>query len=147
MTSRLTSALPTCSIISSDSIVFIYLYEEEKPERKAYVPAYHHRRSLLFQQIMSCHFGRLRQSHNVANRGSDIGQNTIFDPCVLILRHINERHGIQRVSRIGCSIGILGIVGITVIGYDNHFIAVCLSSLDGIAHTSIDSHDSFSIAE
>ena len=65
---------------------------------------------------MSCHFGRLRQSHNVANRGSYIGQNTIFDPCVLVLRHINERHGIQRVSRIGCSIGILGIVGITVIG-------------------------------
>ena len=62
--------------------------------------------------------------------------------CVLVLRHINERHGIQRVSRIGCSIGILGIVGITVIGYDNHFVTVGLSSLDGIARsTSIDSHE------
>lgn len=146
MTSRLTSALPTCSIISSDSIVFIYLYEEES--RNASIRSGISSSSIVVistNHVLS--FRPVGQSHDVANRGSYIGQNTIFDPCVLVLRHINERHRIQRVSRIGCSIGILGIVGITVIGYDNHFVTVGLSSLDGIAHTSIDSHDSFSIAE
>ena len=39
--------------------------------------------------------------------------------------YVNEGNGIERVGGVGSAVGILGVVGITVVGDDDNFIVAC----------------------
>ena len=98
---------------------------------------------LVFNQVVAGHFPGLFETHDVEERGSDIGENAVFNFCVLVLGHIYKGYGIERVCGVGSSICILGMVGIAVVGDDNHFVAVCLGSLYSVVETDVESFHSF----
>ena len=58
------------------------------------------------------------------NRRSYVSQYTVLNLGVLVCSNVNERNGIQRVGSIRSTILIQSVVGITVVGDDDYFIAV-----------------------
>ena len=75
-------------------------------------------------------------------RRCDIGQNTVLNLGIFVFCDENKRHRIERVCGVGSAVGILGIVGITVVGDYNHLITVSLGSLDSVMETVVDGFDS-----
>ena len=89
-------------------------------------PKYLSRKKLLhLNQYLTCHLGRSIITHQLQNCGCHISQNTILN-ALHAVRNNNDRHRIQRVSRIRRAIGIKYIIGITVVG-DNHYIVAILN--------------------
>ena len=73
------------------------------------------------------------------DRRSDISQTAVLNRCRVIVRNIDKRNGVQRVSRIRCSIWVDGIVGIAMIGNDDSLVACSLGSLDDFTYTVVNS--------
>ena len=74
---------------------------------------------------------------------SHVSQTTVLHRSRIVIRDIDERHRIQRVSGIGRTIGVDGVVSITMVGDDDGLIIVGLSSLDHLTHAIIHSPNSF----
>ena len=72
---------------------------------------------------------------------SYVGQHTVLYLSILVVRHVNEGHRVQRVSSVGRTVGVQSVVGITVVGDDDHLITVGLGSLNGILHAVVDGYN------
>ena len=79
-----------------------------------------------FYKVVAGHFGRLRHTEYVEYRRGHVGKYAVGGRGVLVGCHIHKRHGIERVSRVGCSVGVGCVVGVTVVSYDNHLVTVSL---------------------
>ena len=95
-------------------------------------------RSIVADEAFASHVGRLLQPHDVEDGGSHVGQTTVLHRCRIVVGHIDERHGVERVSRVGRSIGVDGVVGITVVGDDDGLVVVGFGSLDDLQNTMVD---------
>ena len=74
-------------------------------------------------QRTSRHLGGLLDTHQSENRRSHVGQYAVLDSGYPIGYH-DDRHGIERVRRIGRTVFVDGIVGIAVVGYLHDIVAV-----------------------
>ena len=92
----------------------------------------------LADEGVTSHFGGLLDAHYFENSGSDIGENTIGKGGVLTGGDINTGHGVERVGCVGSSVGVDGIVGIAVVGDDNHFVVGCFSGFDSVFYAVVD---------
>ena len=70
---------------------------------------------LKFHQRMSCHGFGLFEPHQVEDRRGYVGQDTVADRFHAVGNH-DDRHRIERMSRIGRAVGIDRIIGVAVIG-------------------------------
>ena len=73
------------------------------------------------------------------DRRSDIGQDTVFHFCIFVFCHVYKRNRVQGVSRVGSTVFVERVIGITVVGDDDYFIAVGFGSLDRVFHAVVDS--------
>lgn len=87
---------------------------------------------------MTGHFRGLRQIHGLEQRRSHIGKSAILHFCVLIVADEDERHRIQRMGRVGRAVGIEGVVGIAVVGYDDGGVIVLLGCLNNFFHAIVE---------
>ena len=94
-------------------------------------------RSIVADEAFAGHVGRLLQSHDMEDGGSHVGQTTVLHCGRIVVGHIDERHGVERVSRVGRSIGVDGVVGITVVGDDNGLVVVGFGSLNHLLHAVV----------
>ena len=85
---------------------------------------------LVFDEVVAGHFGGLLDTHDVQNRGSDVGEYAVLNLGVLVLGHVHEGYGIERVCGVGGAVGIDCIVGIAVVGDDDNLVAVFLCGLN-----------------
>ena len=69
--------------------------------------------------------------------GSHICQYTVLYLSILVLCYIDERNSIQGVRRIGSSVGIQGIVGISVVGNDDGLVTHLLGGLYHLVHALV----------
>ena len=98
---------------------------------------------LIHNQVLACHLLGLLQAHDMENTGRHVGQNAVLHLCRLIIGHIDKRHGVERMGRVGRTIVVNGVVGITVVGNDNSLVARLLDCLDNLAHAGIYCHNGF----
>lgn len=74
------------------------------------------KKTLVFDKVVTRHLIGLLESHDVKDRRCYVGKDTILYLGVLILRHVDKGHGVERVGSVGSAICILCIVGIAVVG-------------------------------
>ena len=55
---------------------------------------------LISNQVLARHVSRLCQTHDVQDRRSHVGQYAVLHLSVLVRCHVDEGHGVQRVSRV-----------------------------------------------
>ena len=96
---------------------------------------------LKFHQRMSCHGFGLFEPHQVEDRRGYVGQDTVADRFHAVGNH-DDRHRIERMSRIGRAVGIDRIIGVAVIG-DLHDLVPIATALATHASTAF---TAFSIA-
>ena len=96
----------------------------------------------ILDKIISSHFGRLFQAHDVQNTGCYICQNTFLYFGLLVLCNIDERNGIKRMGGIGRTILIDSEVSIAMICNDNCLVTSLQYSLDYLTNTCIHSSNS-----
>ena len=93
---------------------------------------------LILYQALASHLLRLIQAHDVQDAGSHVGQYAVLYGDALAVGDVDEGHGVERVRRVGCAVGVDGIVGVAVVGDDDGFVASCLRCLDDFAHALVD---------
>ena len=71
-----------------------------------------------------------------------IGQDAILHLCALICRDVNERHGVERVSRIGRAVRIDRVVGVAVVSDDNRLVVGFVGSRHDLIHALVDGYHS-----
>ena len=96
---------------------------------------------ILLNQVLARHVSRLGQTHDVQDGRSHVGQHAVLHLGVLVRRHVDEGHGVQRVGRVGRAVGVQGVVGIAVVGDDDDLVVVGLGGFHGVAHAVVDGHD------
>ena len=85
-------------------------------------------RKSLLNQVLARHVSRLCQTHNVQDGRSHVGQYAILHLSVLVRCHVDEGHGVQRVSRVGGAVFVDGVVGIAVVGDDDDLVVIGLAA-------------------
>ena len=98
---------------------------------------------VVLNQTLAGHVGGLLQSHDVQDAGSNVGQTAVLHGGAVVVGHVDEGHGVQRVSGVGRAVGVDGVVGITVVGNDDGLVVVGLGSLDHLADAVVDGPDGF----
>ena len=93
---------------------------------------------------MSCHGFGLFEPHQVEDRRGYVGQDTVADRFHAVGNH-DDRHRIERMSRIGRAVGIDRIIGVAVIGDLHDLVPIATGRLDDFGHTST-AFTAFSIA-
>ena len=85
-----------------------------RPKKTALLPII---RRLVLNQVLTSHIGRLFQAHDVEDRRSHVGKDTIgnLSRLVLIVTYIDERNRVQRVGSIRSAIRVNCVIGITVV--------------------------------
>ena len=99
--------------------------------------------SIVADKAFARHVGRLLQSHDVEDGGSNVGQAAVLHGGAVVVGHVDEGHGVQRVSGVGRAVGVDGVVGIAVVGNDDGLVVVGLGSLDDLANAVVDGPDGF----
>ena len=89
---------------------------------------------------MSSHFSGLLNTENVADGRCYVSQYTALNLGILmIVAHINERYGVERVGSVSCAVGVDGIVSVAVICNDNNLIIIAQGSFYGLIDADVDS--------
>ena len=55
----------------------------------------YHYCGLIYNQILTCHVGRLLKSHDVQDRGSHVGKATVLHCSRVVVGDIDEGHGVE----------------------------------------------------
>ena len=76
-------------------------------------------------------------------RGGHVGQPAVLHFGRIVVRHIDERHRIERVGRVGRAVFVDGVVGIAMVGDDDGLIAGGLGGLDHLLHALVYRPDGF----
>ena len=74
---------------------------------------------------MAGHVGGLLQTHDVEDAGGHVGQDAVLDLGALVLRDVDEGHGVEAVGGIGCAVGVEGVVGVAVVSDDDDLVVTC----------------------
>ena len=53
------------------------------------------RGKLILNEVLTRHIGRLLQTHDVQDRGSNVGQATVLHCGAVVVGHIDEGDGVQ----------------------------------------------------
>ena len=70
--------------------------------------------------------------------GCYVGQYAVLDGDALAVGDVDEGHGVERVGRVGCAVGVEGIVGVAVVGDNDGLVAGGLGCFDDFAHALVD---------
>ena len=98
---------------------------------------------LSVDEVLACHLGGLSETHDVENRGCDVGEDTVGDPGVFVLGDVDAGYGVERVSRVGCAVGVDGVIGVAVVCDDDDLVVSGLGGFDCAVDTFVDCDDSF----
>src|SRR5574344_35477 len=71
------------------------------------------------------------------DRRSYISQTAVFYSGTVIVCYIYEWYRVQRVRCIRCTVGINGVIRITVVGNNDSFVTGLLGCLDDLFHTVV----------
>ena len=96
-------------------------------------------------ETVACHFLWLWQIHNLQDAWSHIGEATGVDDEFGILGDVDDRHGVQRMCGVGSAVSVDGVVGITMVGDDDDFIASGACCLNRVMYTAI--HSLYGLAD
>ena len=64
---------------------------------------------VVLNQALAGHVGGLLQSHDVQDAGSNVGQTAVLHGGAVVVGHVDEGHGVQRVSGVGRAVGVHGV--------------------------------------
>ena len=71
---------------------------------------------------MAGHVGGLLETHDVEEAGCDVCEDAVLDLGALVLRDIDEGHGVEAVGGVGRAVGVDGVVGVAVVGDDDDLV-------------------------
>ena len=94
-------------------------------------------RKSLLNQVLARHVSRLCQTHNVQDGRSHVGQYAVLHLSVLVRCHVDEGHGVQRVSRVGGTVFIDSVVGIAVVGDDDDLVVIATTAFSMASYTPV----------
>lgn len=93
-------------------------------------------------EVVPGHFLGLGEAHDMEDGGGDVGEDAVVGAGGLVVGDVYEGHGVEGVGGVGCAVGVLGMVGVAVVGDDDHFIvAGCFGGLDYVAEAVVECLD------